>query len=153
MKQLNNIRVYLISIVSGVIRKLRYRKLVLQGYTHIAKSVIIESKVGLDKMNPQGIHIGDNTLVASGTIILAHDHVRRKADGSYWMSDTRIGRNCFIGVRSLILPGVTIGDECCIGAGSVVTKDIPSHSVAVGCPAKVIKTGIKMTNHAVIVNN
>ena len=69
------------------------------------------------------------------------------------MSDTKIGRNCFIGVRSLILPGVTIGDECCIGAGSVVTKDIPSNSVAVGCPARVVKTGIKMNDHAVIENN
>ena len=64
------------------------------------------------------------------------------------MTDTFIGNNCFIGVRSLICPGVKIGDECVIGAGSVVTKDIPSNSMAVGVPAKVIRTGIKMNEHA-----
>lgn len=52
----------------------------------------------------------------------------------------KIGNNCFIGVRCIILKGVTIGDNCVIGAGSVVTKDIPSGSVACGVPAKVIST-------------
>ena len=50
-----------------------------------------------------------------------------------------IGNNCFIGARSTILPGVTIGDNTIIGAGSVVTKDIPSNVVAVGNPCKIIK--------------
>ena len=49
-----------------------------------------------------------------------------------------IGNNCFIGARSIILPGVTIGNNCIIGAGSVVTKDIPPYSVVVGIPAKKI---------------
>ena len=51
-----------------------------------------------------------------------------------------IGSNVFIGMGSVILPGVTIGDNCVIGAGAVVTRDIPSGSVAAGVPAKVIKT-------------
>jgi acetyltransferase-like isoleucine patch superfamily enzyme len=50
-----------------------------------------------------------------------------------------IGNNVYIGVRTLILPGVTIGDNCIIGAGSIITKDIPANSVAAGVPAKVIK--------------
>lgn len=57
-------------------------------------------------------------------------------------ADVHIGKNCFIGDRTIVLPGVTIGDEVVIGAGSVVTKDIPSNSVAVGNPARVIKSGI-----------
>ena len=50
-----------------------------------------------------------------------------------------IGNDCWIGGNSTILPGVSIGDGCTIGAGSVVTKDIPDHSLAVGNPAVVIR--------------
>lgn len=53
--------------------------------------------------------------------------------------EVKIGNDCWIGGCALILPGVTIGDGCTIGAGSVVTHDIPPFSVAVGSPARVIK--------------
>ena len=56
-----------------------------------------------------------------------------------WACPVNIGDNCWIGGSVTILPGVTIGDGCTIGAGSVVVKDIPSYSVAVGNPAKVIR--------------
>lgn len=52
----------------------------------------------------------------------------------------KIGDDCWIGGNVVILPGVTIGEGCTIGASSVVTKDIPPFSVAVGSPCKVIKT-------------
>lgn len=52
----------------------------------------------------------------------------------------KVGAHTFIGARSVIMPGVTIGDRCVIGTGSIVTKDIPDGSVAVGIPAKVIMT-------------
>ena len=50
-----------------------------------------------------------------------------------------IGRNCWIGAGVVIVPGITIGDNVVIGAGSVVTKDIPSNVVAVGNPCKVLR--------------
>ncbi|MCD6227070.1 transferase [Candidatus Micrarchaeota archaeon] len=53
--------------------------------------------------------------------------------------DVKVGNNCWIGYRVFIKEGVTIGDNVVIGAGSVVTKDIPSYSIAAGCPARVIK--------------
>jgi acetyltransferase-like isoleucine patch superfamily enzyme len=58
-------------------------------------------------------------------------------------TDTRIGEDCFIGARSIILPGVTIGDNCVVGSGSVVTKDVPTGSIVAGNPAQIIRSGIK----------
>ena len=52
----------------------------------------------------------------------------------------KIGRGCFIGTRSIILKGVTLGDRVIIGAGSVVTKDIPAYSIAAGNPARIVGT-------------
>jgi acetyltransferase-like isoleucine patch superfamily enzyme len=52
----------------------------------------------------------------------------------------KIGRGCFIGARSIILKGVTLGDRVVIGAGSIVTKDIPAYSMAAGNPARIVGT-------------
>jgi acetyltransferase-like isoleucine patch superfamily enzyme len=132
---------------SKIIQKLRYRKLKLLGYINISCSATLESDLNLDRVYPKGIHIGENTLVASHSTILCHEHVKRDRNDrrNPWVTDTYIGRNCFIGVGTIILPGVRIGDEVVIGAGAVVTKDIPSNSIAAGNPARVIKSGIKMT--------
>jgi len=57
-------------------------------------------------------------------------------------ADTYLGSCCFVGARTIIMPGVVIGNEVVIGACSVVTKDIPDNCIAAGNPAKVIKTGV-----------
>ena len=81
-------------------------------------------------------------------MILDTDFHPRAADGT-WATDpaavcspVNIGKHCFIGARSIILKGVTIGDGAVVGAGSVVTKDIPDMALAAGNPATVqdIKT-------------
>lgn len=138
---------------SKAIQKIRYTKLHLLGYKNISNKAIIESKLNLDRVYPQGIYIGENTLIASRTTILCHEHVKREEQDprNPWVTNTYIGKNCFIGVGATILPGVNIGNEVIIGASSVVTKDIPSNSVAVGNPAKVIKTGIKMNDKAILI--
>ena len=119
-----------------------------KGYTNINKNTVIEHNVSLDKLNRKGIHIGSGCLIASGTIILAHEHIFVKPDGSYYMKDTYIGNNCFIGVRSMICPGVHIGNECVVGGGTIVTKDVPDNCMVVGVPGKIVKTGIRMNDHA-----
>ncbi len=91
-----------------------------------------------DRTHPRGVHIGPETYIAFGATILAHDLTR----GLYM--HTRIGRRCFIGARSIIMPGVEIGDECVIGAGSVVTKSVPANSLVAGNPAKIIRNDIKI---------
>jgi acetyltransferase-like isoleucine patch superfamily enzyme len=132
-----------------IMRRLQIQVLHAKGYKNISKqNVVIESKVVLDKLNRKGIHIGSGCLIACGTTILSHEHIFVKPDGSYYYKDTYIGDNCFIGVRSLICPGVHIGSQCVIGGGSVVTKDIPDNCMAVGVPARVIKNGIQMNDHA-----
>jgi acetyltransferase-like isoleucine patch superfamily enzyme len=148
------LKYFLMEKASNVIRKIRYTKLKILGYKNISNKAIIESKLNLDRVYPQGIYIGENTLVASRTTILCHEHVKREAldPRNPWVTNTYIGINCFIGVGATILPGVHIGDEVIIGASSVVTKDIPSNSVAVGNPAKVIRSNIKMNNKAILEN-
>lgn len=107
----------------------------------IGKNCRISWKAHLDKsVNPRGIHIGDNTWILNGAMILAHDHRRGLK------TDTYIGSDCVIGIRSIVMPGITIGDQSVIGGGSVVTKNIPSNCIAVGNPAKVIKEGVSVKN-------
>lgn len=147
------LKYFLMEKASKVIQKIRYTKLKMIGYKNISSTAIIESNLNLDRVYPLGIHIGDNTLIASRSTILCHEHVKRDENdpGNPWVTDTYIGKNCFIGIGAMILPGVTIGDEVIIGANTVVTKDIPSNCIAVGNPAKVIKTGIKMNEKAILV--
>lgn len=92
----------------------------------------------LDRTFPIGVHVGENSYLAFESRILTHDRTR----GLYL--HTRIGRNCFIGGRSLILPGVEIGDNCVVGAGSVVTKSVPANSVVAGNPARVLYSNIEV---------
>jgi acetyltransferase-like isoleucine patch superfamily enzyme len=90
----------------------------------------------LDRTFPIGVHVGEKSYVAFEARILCHDRTR----GLYL--HTRIGRNCFVGGRSMILPGVEIGDGCVIGAGSVVTKSVPPGCVVAGNPARILRENI-----------
>ncbi len=94
-----------------------------------------------DLTHPKGIHIGAYTYVAFDARILSHDMTRAMK------VDTRIGQNCFIGGRSLILPGVTIGDSCIVGAGSVVTRSVPANSIVAGNPARVLYSGVTLLSY------
>ena len=96
---------------------------------------------------PYLIEIGDNTTVSFDVAFVNHDggtRVIRNLPGqnkeTVIYGKIVIGKNCFIGCRVTILPGVTIGDNVIIGAGSVVTRDIPSNVVACGVPCKPLCT-------------
>lgn len=92
------------------------------------------------------ITIGSDTIIASDVAIISENHSINPVhnlsykDQDIICSDVKIGKGCWLGEKVIVLPGVEIGDKVVIGAGSVVTKSIPSYCIAVGNPAKVIKT-------------
>ena len=89
------------------------------------------------------VKIGEHTLIGPNTHIYTACHCldpkKRLNDIEYGKAVT-IGKNVWIGGNCCILPGITIKDNAVIGAGSVVTKDVPANVVVAGNPAKIIKT-------------
>lgn len=103
---------------------------------NISRTARISFGTKLDKTNPRGIYIGHESYFASGAIMFSHDFARDIK------VDTFIGERCFIGANAIIMAGVKIGDQVIVGSGAVVTKDIPSNSIVVGNPSRIIKSGI-----------
>lgn len=94
---------------------------------------------------PEMVEIGDNVTITSEVVLLTHDGstclVKNEAGERYYnYANIKIGNNVFIGYRSIILPGVTIGNDVVIAAGSIVTKSIEDGCLVGGNPAKVIKS-------------
>lgn len=86
------------------------------------------------------IEVGDNVVLAPQVYLLAHDTSTKKSVGYVRVGKIKIGNNCFIGARALIMPGVEIGENTIVGAGSIVTRSFPANVVVAGNPAKVICT-------------
>lgn len=91
---------------------------------------------------PWLVTIGDRVTISSGVRILTHDGTgwlyRDDKGRRFRYSRVQVGSDVFIGIGSIIMPGVQIGDQCVIGAGSVVTKSVPAGSVVAGNPAHLI---------------
>ncbi len=127
----------------------RYGRLSCYG-TSKGDSLSIEDNVYIGQyfsaLTGGNIRIGRNTLIASYVAVISENHSVDPECGKCYGKQpligqsVSIGENCWIGEKVIILPGVTIGAWSIIGASSVVTSDIPSYSLAVGNPAKVIKT-------------
>lgn len=120
----------------ATILEMRRRYLVTLWGMDIHSCTLVSWKASLDRTYPKGVHIGEGTAVSFDAVILTHDHVRGRH------CDTWIGKYCQIGARSMIMPGVRIGDHSIVGAGAIVTKDVPPGSIVVGNPARIIRTGI-----------
>ena len=113
---------------------------------HIGKDIFVGDSVHIDAGHADLIYIGDHAHVTGGCRLLCHQRDLknyRKGDDAaklpYRLGEIHIGKGVMIGMESLIMPGVTIGEGAIVGAYSLVTKDIPAWTIATGRPAKVVK--------------
>ena len=113
---------------------------------HVGKNVFIGDYVRVDLQHANMIYIDEYAHITSGCRLLCHQKDLKNyrvgdnaAKCGYRKGEIHIGKGVMIGMESTIMPGVTIGDGAIIGAGSLVVKSIPSWTVAMGVPAKVIK--------------
>ena len=113
---------------------------------HVGKNVFIGSQVWVDTGHANLIYISDHAHVTGRTVLLCH----KRDLSNYFVGDDysklpyktaeiHLGRGCSTGTGTIIMPGVTIGEGAIVGAGSLVTKDIPAWTIATGQPAKVVK--------------
>ena len=114
---------------------------------HVGRDVFIGSEVWIDSGHADLIYIDDHAHVTGRTVLLCH----KRDLSDYYVGDDyaakpyltapiHLCKGCSTGTGTIILPGVTVGEGAIIGAGSVVTKDIPAWTVALGCPAKVVRS-------------
>ncbi len=109
-------------------------------HVHLGKNVY--ANAGLTLVDDTHIYIGAYTMLGPNVTIATAGHPihpELRAKGLQYNMPVRIGRNCWLGAGVVVMPGVTIGDNVVIGAGSIVTKDIPSNVVAVGNPCRVLR--------------
>ncbi|MEM3399258.1 MAG: acyltransferase [Candidatus Micrarchaeia archaeon] len=100
----------------------------------VGKNVAIGLCAQLDVFFPELIEIGDNTIIGYDALILTHEFLPNE-----WRAGrVKIGKNVLIGARSIVLPGITIGDNAIISAGSLVNRNVEPNSFVGGIPAKKI---------------
>ena len=109
-------------------------------HVHFGKGVY--ANFNLTCVDDTHIYVGDYTMIAPNVILATATHpilpkLREKA--YQYNMPIHIGRNCWLGAGVIVLPGVTIGDNTVVGAGSLVNKDLPANVVAVGNPCRVMR--------------
>lgn len=109
-------------------------------HVHFGNSVY--ANFNLTLVDDTHIYVGDYTMFGPNVTVATAGHPilpELRQQGYQYNAPIHIGKNCWIGAGVVILPGVTIGDNVVIGAGSIVTKDLPDNVVAVGNPCKVLR--------------
>ena len=112
------------------------------GGRHVHFGRNIYANFNLTLVDDTHIYVGDNTMFGPNVVVATAGHPllpELREQGFQYNAPVHIGRNCWIGAGAIILPGITVGDNVVVGAGSVVTKDLPSNVVAVGNPCKVLR--------------
>jgi UDP-2-acetamido-3-amino-2,3-dideoxy-glucuronate N-acetyltransferase len=116
----------------------------IESFVYIEEGVTVgdRCKIKPNVFIPTGVTIEDNVFIGPNVTFTNDKHPR--VSGDWDLLQTIVGKGASIGAHSVILPGVKIGENAIIGAGAVVTKDIPSNSIAIGNPARVLaKTTVR----------
>lgn len=138
-------------MIKHILNKIRYKINGVSNETLLLQANIREGlKVGRNVYGLEGctidhghcwlIEVGHNVVFAPQVYLLAHDTSAKRSLGYVRIGKIRIGDNCFIGARAMIMPNVEIGENTIVGANSVVTKSFPANVVIAGNPAKIITT-------------
>lgn len=106
----------------------------------VGRGVFIGLGVMLDQVHGPSLKIGDEATLVQGCTVLCHDASSNRRLGATFVAPVRIGNRAFLGADSIVLPGVTIGDDAIVAAGAVVTSDVEAGTVVAGCPARQIGT-------------
>lgn len=120
---------------------------------NIESASYIDPSASFDNYDYSMITMGNNVTVSREVLLLTHDFsitkglvaIQGKGIGRF-QKEIKIGNNCFIGARVIILPGTTIGDNVIIGSGAVVKGVIPPNSIVVGNPSRVVANMVEWTN-------
>ncbi len=109
-------------------------------HVHFGKNIY--TNFNLTLVDDTHIHVGDYCQIGPNVVLATAGHpilpeLREK--GYQYNAPVRIGRNCWLGAGVVVVPGVTIGDNVVVGAGSVVTRDLPDNVIAVGNPCKILR--------------
>lgn len=112
------------------------------GGKHVYMGKNVYANFNLTLVDDANIYIGDYTMIGPNVVLATAGHpinpeLRQKV--TQYNADVHIGKNVWLGAGVIVMPGVTIGDNSVIGAGSIVTKDIPANVVAVGNPCRVMR--------------
>lgn len=102
----------------------------------------IYANFNLTLVDDTHIYVGDCTMFGPNVTVATAGHPilpKLREQAYQYNAPVHIGKNCWIGAGAIILPGITIGDNVVVGAGSVVTKDLPSNVVAVGNPCRILR--------------
>lgn len=113
----------------------------LAGEVHIGDCVTLFRPCRVGGSSRYKVTIGSGTWIAPNVYIVPVTHNYKRRDLSIRQQGSRggditVGEDCWIGINSIISPGVTLGRGCVVGANSVVTKDVPEYAVVAGCPAQ-----------------
>ena len=128
----------IVSCIADILRPLRIAYLRICGIS-IGKDCMISWGAKLDVSGGR-IIVGDRCTITHGCVILSHDRSKKRIDSDdEGYGTVRLGSDVFVGVNSVILRNVTIGDYSIVGAGSVVTQDVPDKVVVAGNPARIVK--------------
>lgn len=140
-------------MILGIVQRIRDRVMASRSPEMFVRALGVELRGsirfygvnrGMFGSEPWLLSFGDNVYVTAHCQFVTHDGgaliLRKEHPTLEWTAPIYVGDDVYFGIRSMVLPGVTIGSRVIVGAGSVVAKDVPDNSVVVGAPARVISS-------------